>query len=704
MADTKSVGPYEFQVPLKGVNPWDGLADVLFDDIGDKMETNRSKAVTRPVLRWGDTDASLAYLQTEHGTGLKVFGSLDRQNLPVKNQTIEIAAKPAAPTAARVLVDDDKLWFAGKGGAVPVWVPVTRPTLTVEPTAVGSRQLAEFSSISAAIAALPSGGGTIELLPGTYAVPAELVLATGTRLVGLGDGVVLDFSTVAAAAIRIQDKKDIVIENIQFTGAAAKSAIRIISTFDGAAARIQIKNCRFAACKNAIEMLESGGDWQVDDVLVADCYFDGANAACESGVYSETEARRVLIRDCFFTGWGNGGARGAVEFRGNAGAGIIRIAGCSFSATGTSSLDSAVLLDDVDDTFVSHCTFKSINGGAVVGNALLRFVLADCIVDTPTAHGVYLLTVEDVLVRSVVVRNPGGDGVHIETCTRASISDVIVTAPSGLTSCCFFLAAVNDSTITGCSGRTAVLDGFRVMSCDRTVFAGCEGNSNSQYGFNLLGGTYLVFSGCIARTNATADLAKTGINTLADCRLGFTLSGAPAGTWDASNGVRRSVPVPIRGWSAVDGGPAEMAQVGMSKRFGWAFSATMDEIITGDWIIPEQVLPGSSINFRVWYVANIAPGVGNDSVSFTLNVLETNPGTTLIDDAGVTSTTSNQAVSVVKRVERSAAMVHTFTAAERAVQLQLKRTPTQVDDDYPNDVYVVGMEAEVVFTEIEVRA
>ena len=90
MASTKEVGPYKWHVPLQGVKPWDGLADVLYNEMGLSLQENKvyTGGFAGPAtIKWGDVTTG-NYLQADFGADSKVFGAWDRQNLPWRNQTV----------------------------------------------------------------------------------------------------------------------------------------------------------------------------------------------------------------------------------------------------------------------------------------------------------------------------------------------------------------------------------------------------------------------------------------------------------------------------------------------------------------------------------------------------------------------------------------------------------------------------------------
>lgn len=649
---------FAFPMPSQGANPWTNEFYTLINAVDAKMLT--TVPPVGKTIKWG---LAAHYVQAqETGTALEYVGTHDRKDGAFKNLGIEsVAAIPPAvgnQFAGRAVYNADKLWVCRDIAAGGKYTPLVRPILVVGP----DTKEAEYTSIQTALSALPAAGGTVFVKAGTYALAAALVVPAKARLVGEGRGTSIDYSAVAEAyGCLVADVAGVTISDIQWVGGAGKNGIRLRGDNDQNLQECRIERCRFSNGVNAIEIKKDGGGVarQVRRIRISDCDFAGAGGVSASGIYSEAVIQDLWIGRCHFSGWGEVDAKHAIHIVGAANAWRLTVQDCHFEDNGAQAgaEEADVYVDDVDE----------------------------------------------VVVSGILSKSSGGPGISLKTLNRLSMSDCVVRSPAGAG---FVLDGVVDGSVSGCHVSGSTDDGWQVLNSSKVRFAGCSADSaaGASRGFELgAANAYLVFEGCTSRGSGGDDLNLAAGTT--NCRLGFRLSKAAGGAVDKSNGEARTHGVPIEGFAVVTGA-GSFTEVGALGRAGLKMTNAAETAVAGSWIVPARAIPGGNIDFHVMFAGEVAPVGAADDVSFTVNAIQWVPGGTVVDDAGATADAANQAVTAAKKTERSAAMVLGIGGMTGGgkVAVRLHRLNIAEAVPYPNDIYVLALEAVVREWDVEVIA
>ena len=646
---------FAFPIPAQGADPWFNAFTTLIEDIDVKVLTLKPpKAAT--TLKWGLTDGG-HYLQAAFGgTAIEYIGTHDRKGGSFANFGFE--SQGAIPPAAgahflgRSVLNASKLWVCRDAtGGSELYTPLTRAVVTV-----GTAAKAEYATLTAALADpdMTGLGGTVLVMPGTYTV-SDLAIPSNVEIVGLGEDVVINYSTAGTYGLVLSDKRNIRLSGLKFVGGAGKNAIRLQGTVDNATEDVVIERCHFS---NGVNAIVSDGAFVQSRHRIVDCRFSGTDAVSGSAIAITSKIRDLHIRGCWFDNWGEAGAdQRTVSIVGAATSRQVHLSDLSFESNGQLAgvAEDDLYIDNVDDLIISGITSRVAGGIGMVIKDCTRVVVSDCLFFGSKDAGVEL------------------DGV-----VDASLSNIVV-----------------DSTLD---------DGWRTLNaCSKVRFVGCSSNSAGAMGFDLDGGSYLEFEGCTARGSGGDDLNVAIAVT--NSRFGFVLSKAAAGTFAASNGEKRSYMVPIGGFAGVVGAPA-YEDTG-DNRAGWKLVNGVEGSIAGQWVVPHAILPGSPIDFRALYAGLVNPAGGNDDVSFEVNVLGIETGAAKLDDIGSVATKFDQAINAnAKVIERSAVMQilsAAWGAADRGLAIRVGRKGAETNA-YPNDAYLMGLEAEVIETAIQVIA
>jgi parallel beta-helix repeat protein len=311
-------------------------------------------------------------------------------------------------------------------------------------------------TINAAINSLPSYGGKVVLMEGTYNINAPIVLISNVILEGMGTGTVVKHvqDAITGYAFDIVEVESVGIKNILVDGNTTLSrrqgGINIKN-----AAQIQVSNCIFKSNMTYGVYSEKSTDIRIDSSYFSNLY---------RGV-GLSDTSRLTVNGSNFKNLSNNGI--------------------TISNKNSENVFSNNIIDDSEGTgiYLSGTTDNQIKHNLITGN----------VIKNTTSHGIVIAACHDTVVSANIISNTAtGNGINL----GGSRNTIIGNKISNVGNMGIYIPHINntDNIIANNHIEGSLKNGIHVLGGANTVISGnfIIGNGQINDGFVLYSGILLM--------------------------------------------------------------------------------------------------------------------------------------------------------------------------------------------------------------------
>lgn len=444
------------------------------------------------------------------------------------------------------------------------------------------------------------GGGSVLIREGTHTIEATVTLGDNVLLSGVG------YKTILKANTNLNDN---LIENSDSVGGNSSIIIEKM-LLDG-------NKANQSSGSNHCIFLDNVDTFLISDVLTKDCY--GSD-----GIFIDN-CNNITINNIYASG-GDGAAVGVEStiygsissVIGNAGVELIdlnydvkyiSISDC----TGYNQTGNGIDINGCENNVVSNCVIVGAPEGITISGAAkgaddnsYRNLVQNCIIKDCTTHGIRVMPdsgLSNCKYNSIIgntIENTTGHGIIIEdthnkiignTINGSSVSGVICSSDYNIfndnisidnSERGIYIYGGTYCQVNGNVVENNTLDGIRTTSNYNSIIGNIvEGNGG--YGIHEAAGDYTIISNNQVRNNTTAEIIKSGSNTVIYNNPGFNPVGAVGPP---------SVPATTVNYTNAYGYPCTVVVSG-----GTVTEIDIDDIATGltSGVMP-TIPPGGTIN------------------------------------------------------------------------------------------------------------
>lgn len=247
----------------------------------------------------------------------------------------------------------------------------------------------------------------------------------------------------------------------------------------------------------------------------------------------------------------------------------------------------------------------------------------------------------------------------------------------------------NNSYAISVDTAGGTVGGIHVTTAATELAILCDGE------FQITDNNLLEFGTTTADSSISSDGTTTNWSLTAALRVGAAGGVANYSNFAASTGAltfvgtarpTKSEFIPASSFLTHAGSPSAGTQVGAGIVRGWAMDAAADEAVVAQWIIPDNVVAGSTGSAYIYW----ASGTGASDVVWDCTTLVAAESDALAG-AGTTNSVTDTGDAVANDLNITAAMTTAALTAGRMLAIQINRDANNVADTLAADAVILGV-------------